>query len=136
MGQTTTRWRSIYFHQGNFTRALFLGKISRCNLPNQLEKMVDITKYSKWTLLVSSMATSKLLLKSIQWSNQSRRSHLQMLKLRNYRPNRDSSWTRCSRSWTGWSMRARSKERRSYTINSSPTSRMKSSWATLRNSKS
>ena len=59
-----------------------------------------------------------------------------MLKHRNYRPNRDSSWTRCSRSWTEWNMRARSKERRSYTINSSPTSRMKSSWATLRNSKS
>jgi len=43
-----------------------MGKISRCNLPHQLEKMVDITKYSKWTLHVSLMATSKLLLKSIQ----------------------------------------------------------------------
>ena len=59
-----------------------------------------------------------------------------MLKHRNYRPNRDSSWTRCSRSWTEWNMRARSKERRSYTINSSQTSRMKSSWGMLRNSKS
>lgn len=59
-----------------------------------------------------------------------------MSKLRNYRLSRGNSLTRCSKLWMAWSMRARQTERKSYTINSSQTSRMKSSWDMLRNSKS
>jgi hypothetical protein len=36
-----------------------MGKISHCSLLHLFGKMVDITKYSKWTLLIYMMETFK-----------------------------------------------------------------------------